>query len=325
MRTKRTMLVLLCTAALLLCACVQAPQSGDLKMAFICPKQEDAYYQKMYDGLCEAMRPGDTLECYEVAGDYTSECAAAQRCARQGYDAIFLSSQELFNTSIFEIRQIDDEIAVIAIDMRYTDNPDQSIVMDQRQAGAAAMEALLEDVDEEDCVLVYGARMDEWGRVRLKGCRSVLKEHAQLETIYIDDIDTRLQRGENESMRVARMTQTAQETIAAALRENPQITAVWAMDAWMAQGAVRAVEELGLTGRVAVACAGVNAHIMYDLEQGRLQAVAAVPPHALGMAAMQAYYAPDIRRILFGNRECALPAVVMDASNLETDWDVDAS
>ena len=275
MKSIKRLAAMLVLASLLLCVsgCAQTRQSGPYSVYLISKSTQTEFWKSVFAGANAAKSEYNvelTILGPETEEDYEEQNAFIRQAIEAGADAIVFSAISYTANAPAVDEAIAAGIRVVIIDCDVdSDGVTVRIGTDNVAAGRMTGEAAL-DTEEDGIVvgIVNCFAETQNCQERERGLREALRGDARVKGIYVVNVSTD--------------ADEAKDAAARLLREHPEINVLVGFNEPLAVGVARAVDELGLTGRVRAISFDTNTRCIELLQTGAVSALIVQNPYAMG-------------------------------------------
>ena len=318
---KRFWNLLLCISLLCCFGCGYEPVTENTRAAFACFDPDGLYAAAIADGIRDVLGEDATLDVYSLSGNAFVEDALAAKITAQSYDVVFIRGSGAINDGngselAYCLEQAQEVGAVVIVEQCMTNDADQIIETDDNLAGEMSMRILCDAAGDTGEVHLLADDRDYYGKLRMEGAQAVLNETG-ITVCGESSIRVELQRGETPRQMHDRVSKEAYRFVLDMISSGSNVDGIWAMDYYFALGAVQALEELGLSGRIPLVCIGASLETLGFVQDGTILACVANDPYVLGQTAAQVYLAPDSQALFWGRKTTAFAPAAIDADNAE--------
>lgn len=223
--------------------------SGDIKIAYIVKALTDQFWIDMQDGAAATAKElGITVDFQapEKETDVETQIQYVENAITSGYDAIILSAADskALNPSIVKANEAGIPVILVndTIDTEALAKDGGKVEtytgIDQYEAAALAGKYAVENLDGGKVALLEGVSGVDAHEQRLAGFKDQIEGAEGFEIVASQTANC----DRNEAFNVVQNILTS----------NPDVTVIWAINAEMGQGALQAIDQAGLTGKVSV-------------------------------------------------------------------------
>nr|WP_162990835.1 substrate-binding domain-containing protein [Maliibacterium massiliense] len=255
-----------------------ASQDKPRQFAYLPTTMANPFYVSIEEGLRANLKEGDTLAVFDSALDLQKEINTIEDCINQKYDGVFLVCND-YQGSINGVTLAKDAgMPLIIIDSGCENQSEATatVISDNKQAGALAMEGLAKALGGKGKIAIYENALNAGVRLRMEGRDEVLAKYPDIKVV-----NKQTNRG------TVDLAMTAVEDF---LQADPDLDGLWMLNDPSAQGAIAAVEAAGKTGQVLIAGIDGSEKGKELVKEGKQLCTAAQFPVNLGKTAMENMY-----------------------------------
>lgn len=261
----------------LLAAPVSAVQAANIKIGFVLATLQEERYQKDQKYFSdEAKKLGFEPVVVSADNNPQTQAAKVENLLTQGVKALVIQPVNSDAAASLVKLAHEDKVPVIAYDRMINNSPvDFYVTMDSFKVGVLQAEAAVKATGSKgNYVILMGQAGHSVANEITRGVESVLAKHKDIKVVVKKNHEAWSQAA-------------AMATVENALTQNKnKIDAILANNSGMAQGAVKAVQEQGLSGKVFVAGADADLAAIKSIVAGRqqMEVLKAIEPLAVSAA-----------------------------------------
>lgn len=241
---------------------MSATQAAPMKIGFVLSTLQEERYQKDQKYFTdEAKKLGFDAVVVSADNNPQTQAAKVENLLTQGVKALVIQPVNSDAAAALVKLAHEDKVPVIAYDRLINNSPvDFYVTMDSFKVGVLQAEAALKATGQKgNYVILMGQAGHSVANEITRGVESVLSKHPGVKVVMKKNHDAWSQ-------------SAAMATVENALTQHKnKIDAILANNSGMAQGAVKAVQEQGLSGKVFVAGADADLAAIKSIVAGRQQ------------------------------------------------------